>query len=60
MAKQLAREGKLIDHLYTPEVAEKVRAFASTIKVTGGYSNVEFPLKNGKNGLWTNLYNASS
>lgn len=54
-AKELVREGKLIDRIYTKEVAEEVRSFVASIDITGGYRGKVFPLANGNAARWTSL-----
>ncbi|MDD5376963.1 MAG: PAS domain S-box protein [Candidatus Gracilibacteria bacterium] len=54
-AKELVRQGKLVDYIYTAETAKEVRAFVASIDATGGYKGKIFPLKNGKAARWTSL-----
>jgi len=57
IAKKLAHQGELIDHIYAPETATEIQNFVATIKENGGYSGKVFPLKNNKSARWTSLLN---
>lgn len=54
-AKELVREGKLIDRIYIRETAKEVREFVESIDATGGYTGKVFPLANGNSARWTSI-----